>query len=113
LALLDETIPTLEETLDWLDSAAAGFASIGRPWTLKGMPTCVAPRFQPQMRATPNRYYVSAIHQGADAETYLEDRLGVGYTPACAGCAARGQCDGAWLGHVRTGRMPPPSALAP
>lgn len=100
-------VPTIDAARSWLLMADLCLLSQGRPWKLKGLPACFVPEFRQHITATPDRVYVSALHQTGAAERYLGDRLTLIYQPGCDRCTARPACDGFWARYLTTGQFPP------
>lgn len=78
----------------------------GVPWTIKGLPACLAGAHAARTTRTANRWYVDADHQGERALLFRPDILRLHKPELCRFCDLDGSCDGvaeAWVrqGHVR------------
>jgi hypothetical protein len=95
--------PPAHEVVAALGAAVGALGD--RPWTLKGLPPCLAGPHDGHAARSRNRWYVDAEHQRAAALLFFPDVVRPFKADACRACAREPECDGvarAWVeqGHV-------------
>ncbi len=90
-------------------SALDVFAEAGIPSGVKGLPLCalapgpVVGRWAERVWRSPNRWYVDADHQCADALAFFPEVVRFSKPDSCRFCAANRRCDGVAESWIRLG----------
>ena len=108
--------PSVSELAPGVRLALDHLVSAGIPAGVKGVPLCalapgpLAGRWADRVWRSPNRWYVDAAHQCADALAFFPDVVRFTKPDSCRFCSANRRCDGvaeAWLHMGLAGPLTP------